>query len=284
MLFRILTLLLLCSLLAGTRLSASQERPRQQHKVPVAIEEGKVFEKDGRRLLYGGEDPSWNFDITDFSLDPAKLHHGLGREYSKALFEPRFVMADKANGWLAEDAKVLAVRIGQEVRVYPVNLLVQHKVVNDVVAGRPIMAAYCILADLGSVYDRAYYDCNFNFGCSGYTYASPEIWDGRDSFLLWDRETESLWLPATGLAVSGPMKGEAMKVLDEALWSQTTWGKVKALYPQAVVLDPEQSFEPPASWTKYDPEQIRAGHDRETAARNVPPRWGENTGLAGDKP
>jgi len=281
---RIPIFLVTAALLAGAGSSPAQRPDSQKPKPPVAIENGKVFEKDGRRLLYGGENASWNFDITDFSLDPAKLHHGLGREYSKALIAPEFVPASRTEGWLAGNARVLAVKVGEEVRVYPLNLLIQHKVVNDVVGGRPIMAAYCVLADLSSVYDRTYYGRPFTFGCSGYTYASPEIWDGRDSFLLWDRETESLWLPATGAAVSGQMKGEALKVLDEALWSQTTWGEVKELFPNAVVLTPNQTPDPPASWTKCNVAELRSGHPRESTARSVSPRWGGNKGLGGKKP
>jgi hypothetical protein len=35
-----------------------------------------------------------------------------------------------------------AVPPSEEIKVYPVSLLVRHEVVNDVVAGRPIFAAY----------------------------------------------------------------------------------------------------------------------------------------------
>ena len=63
--------------------------------------------------------------------------------------------------------------------------------VNDVVGGKPIMAAYCELADLGAIYDRVLDDKVYTFALSGYTYFDPEVWDGMDGFVLWDREPKA---------------------------------------------------------------------------------------------
>ena len=54
---------------------------------------------------------------------------------------PEFVAADKADG-VAEDDLVLGVASGSEARAYPVRALAYHHVVNDVVAGEPIVATY----------------------------------------------------------------------------------------------------------------------------------------------
>jgi len=145
---------------------------------------------------------------------------------------------------LAEEAKVLAVKIGEEIKVYPIDLLIRHEVVNDVMGGRQICASYCILADLWAVYDRSMYDTTFTFAVSGYTYFDPEYKDGRDAFVLWDRETESLWWPLENKAVSGPMIDKQMKPLEEKLWFQATWGELKSLHPDAVVLAPGQILGP----------------------------------------
>ena len=54
---------------------------------------------------------------------------------------PEFVAADKADGVAADDL-VLGVASGSEARAYPVRALAYHHVVNDVVAGEPIVATY----------------------------------------------------------------------------------------------------------------------------------------------
>jgi len=196
-----------------------------------------VIEKDdGTRLLWGGDDPSMHFDISTFRLEPANLRYGIGREAFPALIDPAFVSADDVGAWLNPEDRVLAVRIAQEVRVYPIELLTRHEVVNDVVAGVPIFAAYCVLADLGAVYKRRLGEHTLTFALSGYTYADPDVWEGRDAFVLWDRETESLWWPPIGKAVSGPLVDQPLKLLDPAHWSQTTWGEIRDQHPDAQVL------------------------------------------------
>ena len=194
--------------------SPAQEPDRKKRRPPVAVEHGKVFEKDGRRYLWGGKEESWHFDITTFRLDPSRLHHGKGREHFQSLIQPEFVTAKQADEWLEDDKRVLAVKIGKEVKAYPLDILLRHEVVNDIVGGRPILASYCILARFAAVYDRRLYDHDFTFGVSGYTYFDPDYQDGRDAFVLWDRETESLWWPVIGKAVSGPMIDRQMKFLN----------------------------------------------------------------------
>ena len=231
---------------------------------------------DGTRLLRGGDDPSMHFDITTFRLNPANLRYGLGREAFPALIEPTFISADEADASLNPEAPVLAVHIEDEVRVYPIELLTHHEVVNDVVAGVPIFAAYCVLADLGAVYDRRFGDQTLTFALSGYTYADAEVWDGRNAFVLWDRETESLWWPPIGKAVSGPLVDRPLRLLDEAHWSQTTWGEVVEQHPHARVLEPGQDFERPDEWPGLDsppPAPIADAADPPAIA----PRWGRNT-------
>jgi len=236
-----------------------------------------VIERDdGTRLLYGGEDDSMHFDIATFHLDPANLNYGLGREAFPALIEPEFVSAQEASQWLGRGDRVLAVRINDEVRAYPIDLLIRHEVVNDVVDGVPIFAAYCVLADLGAVYDRRLGDHTLTFGVSGYTYADPDVWDGMDAFVLWDRETESLWWPPIGKAVSGALVDQPLKLLDEAQWSQTRWGEVLEKHPDAMVLQRGQDFERPRQWTRLEqPPAASAAEPPETAT--IAPRWGQNS-------
>ena len=122
---------------------------------------------------------------------------------------------------------------------------------NDVLDGEPIMAAYCILADLGAIYKRTYGNKELTFALSGYTYFDKDVWNGLDGFVFWDRETESLWWPLIGKAVSGSLKGVKLLEMDKAHWEDTTWKKIKNKYPNAQVLISKQDFERPKTWKKY---------------------------------
>jgi hypothetical protein len=220
--------------------------------LPIAMERGKILERDGKVYLWGGKEPSWDFDASDLEFDLRRLHFGLGRENFPALFRPEFQSRLEADRWLPDTARVLVVDIQGDVRVYPHRLMLRHELVNDVVGGIPVFAAYCILSDLGAIYERTYGGHIFTFGLSGFTYYDPDVYGGRDGFILWDRDTESLWWPLIGKAVSGPMKGVPLKVYDESSWMSTHWSTVKARYEHPLVLAPGQELSPPPSWPKVD--------------------------------
>lgn len=62
----------------------------------------------------------------------------------------------------------------------------------------------------------------YTFAFSGYTYSDKEIWDGLNAFVLWDCDTESLWLPTIGKGVSGPMIDVPMQLTPAEFWTVTT--------------------------------------------------------------
>ena len=217
-------------------------------KRPVAIENGKFFEEDGKKMLYGGEDSNQHFDISGYALKDEQLHYGIGREAFPALLKPEFITVEEANKVWADSTRFLVAYAGDEVKAYSVPDLIRHEVVNDELNGQPIMAAYCILADLGAIYERNYGDTQLTFALSGYTYFDEEVWDGLDGFILWDRETESLWWPLIGKAVSGPLKDVKLLEMDNSQWKDVDWKYVKDNYPSAQVLKSGQDFERPTQW------------------------------------
>ncbi len=233
-----------------------------------------VFHRGFKRYLWGGEDPDSHFSISTFRLDTDRLHFGLGREHFHALIEPEFISITEADR--LDSDRVLLVSINGDSRIYPLTTLRRHEVVNDTVGGKPIFTAFCVLADLGAAYARTIGDHTFTFGVSGYTYDDPDIWGGSQAFILWDRDTESLWWPPIGKAVSGSMIDRPMRVLDEQFWSQTTFGEAVAQCPDAVVLKPDQSFNAPDSWPRYEPGDTLMRGDSD----GIAPFWGENSEIA----
>lgn len=219
---------------------------------PIALDNGKFFEKNGRKMLYGGKDSIQHFDITNNELKDEQFHYGIGRERFPALLEPEFTTIEAVDSlWEDHDRFILAYS-GDDVKAYSVKDLTHHEVVNDVLNGEPIMAVYCVLADLGAIYDRQYGDKELTFALSGYTYYDNEVWDGLDGFILWDRETESLWWPLIDRAVSGDLKGVELLEKDKANWKDTTWKFIKQNYPNAKILISGQDFDRPDSWEKIN--------------------------------
>jgi len=179
----------------------------------------------------------------------------------------------QADSIYPDSARFLLLTINDEIRAYGIDLLTHHEIVNDIVGGKPVMAAYCILADLGAIYDRTYGDKVFTYALSGYTYFDPEVWDGMDGFVFWDRETESTWWPLIGKAVSGSMIDTPLNVYNKENWSQTNWLYIKSNFPSAKVLKPGQEIDAPKSWEKFSNEDIRSIVNNKV---EIAPRWGEN--------
>lgn len=219
---------------------------------PSALKNGKFFESNGKKMLFGGEDESQHFDISDYSLKDEQFHYGIGREIFPALLKPEFISVEEADQSWTDSTRFLLAYSGNDVKAYSIKDLTHHEVVNDVLDGQPIMAAYCILADLGAIYKRNYGNEELTFALSGYTYFDKNVWNGLDGFVLWDRETESLWWPLIGKAVSGPLKEVKLLEMDKSKWEDVQWNYIKENYPNALVLKSGQDFERPAKWEKIE--------------------------------
>lgn len=253
----LLCLLIACQQQPTPAKEQASVTPKKQR--PVSYENGKFFEKDAIPMLYGGEQAHQHFDISNLELKKEQFHYGIGRERFPALLQPSFTSVAAADSLWKDEDRFLLAYAGDEVKAYAVEDLTRHEVVNDRLNGEPIMAVYCILADLGAIYSRQYGDQELTFALSGYTYFDEKVWDGLDGFVLWDRDTESLWWPLIGRAVSGPLKGVALLEKDKAHWEDTSWGHIKANYPQAQVLVSGQDYIRPTQWPQLkETEQLVA--------------------------
>jgi len=254
-----------------------------------------ITKERGRTYLWGGQQEHERFDITEFQLDPGRLNWGLGREYFSKLGEPAFDTVSIADESLDDSQLVLVVKIADQTKAYPLRAMIARELVNDFVGDRPIFVAYCPLAELAAAYDRRIDGRAHTFAPSGYTYNDPRFWDGREAFVLWDRETESLWWPPIGQAVSGTLNETPMVVLEQELWAQTTWDVVKRDYPDAMVLRrddaPPQAdvieegvqMEMQASARPPGPQLLRPSASRPNLVpaddKAIAPRWGKNSSL-----
>jgi hypothetical protein len=75
------------------------------------------------------------------------------------------------------------------------------------------------------VYGRRLDGETLSFGHEGILY--------ENSFVMYDRKTESLWVHVTGRAVWGPLKGKRLEFFPSTV---TTWQQWKGAHPQTLVL------------------------------------------------
>ncbi len=149
----------------------------------------------------------------EFRTDAAKtlirldelVRGGPPKDGIPALRAPKFESAESASAWLAPAEPVQVVRQAGEVRAYPLQILIWHELVNDVVGGRPILVSFCPLCNAAVVFDRSVDGAAVEFGVSGLLRNSDMI--------MFDRPTEPLWQQLTGEALVGEHAGGRLEIV-----------------------------------------------------------------------
>ena len=187
---------------------------------------------------------SWDTDILaeTFGYGPGdtgdvpyeEIQQGCGaRDCIPSIDRPKFVPAAEAD-FISDSDLVLAIRIGDDARAYPIAILNYHEIVNDTIGGRPIAVTYCPLCGSGMAFDRAPGGKITEFGVSGLL--------RNNDLILYDRASESLWQQITGEAFAGPQSGSRLEAVPVTL---TQWSRWKTAHPQTRVLSTDTGFAKP---------------------------------------
>jgi hypothetical protein len=192
----------------------------------------------------------WETDFAKHSVPLSEFQSGgPPRDGIPPVDDPRPTSQADADEWLSDREPVLTVEVGDEVRAYPLQILVWHEIVNDTLGGRPIAVTYCPLCNSSLVFDRRVGRRTLTFGTTGNLRNSDLV--------MWDRQTESWWQQLTAEAVVGELTGTRLKVLP----SQTlSWADFKRLYPDGDVLSRDTGVERDYGSNPY------AGYDQPDSA------------------
>ena len=145
------------------------------------------------------------FSLADASVPVAQLvAGGPPRDGIQSVDAPRFTNAEESRTVRA-GTPVIGVEVGGEARAYPVHLLEYHQIVNDDFSGRKVAVTYDPLSGTPVVFDATVEGDPLEFGVSGLLYES--------NFLLYDRESDSLWSQMLGRAIAGPKQGQELRRL-----------------------------------------------------------------------
>ena len=67
---------------------------------------------------------------------------------------PAYVAQEQAADWLGPTEPVILVRLGGEARIYPLQILTWHEIVNDTLGGVPVAVTFCPLCNSALAFDR----------------------------------------------------------------------------------------------------------------------------------
>jgi len=147
------------------------------------------------------------------------------RDAIPPLDHPAYESAEEADRWLDDGDVVLGYAAGGEAWAYPVRILNFHEIVNDVLAGEPVLVSYCPLCASGVVFDRRVEGRVLRFGNTSALYEADMV--------MVDDETDSYWWQVAGEAIVGPLTGTRLRILPA---TTTPWERWRALHPHTRVL------------------------------------------------
>jgi hypothetical protein len=147
-------------------------------------------------------------DFSQTSVDLGEIRSGgPGKDGIPAIDDPRFQSIQKVTEEKLYGAKepVIGLVLNGDARAYPLQILMWHEIVNDVVGGVPVTVTYCPLCNSAIVFDRRVAGRVLDFGVSGNLRKSDMV--------MYDRQTESWWQQFIGEGIVGQMTGAKLKIL-----------------------------------------------------------------------
>ena len=161
-----------------------------------------------------------------------------------ALDAPRFVAAEAAAVWLEPQEPVVLLRVGGAAKVYPLQILTWHEVVNDSLGGAPVAVTFCPLCYSAVAVDRR---VETDAGTRTLTFGVSGLLRHSD-LVMYDRQTETLWQQFTGEALVGDLVGTTLDVLPAQIVS---FAQARAAAPEAPVLSRETGHDRPYGENPY---------------------------------
>lgn len=189
----------------------------------------------------------WLTDFTRHSVSygeilPADISRvDISRDGIPPIYQPKFETVDQADGWLDDSDSLLFLRIGGQVRAYPLQILIWHEIVNDEIAGIPVLVTYSPPVNTAAAFERRLAGEVYTFGVSGLLRHS--------GLVMWDHETESLWQQATGEAIAGELTGQKLAFFPASI---VAWKEFSASFPDAEVLSRDTGYSRPYGENPYE--------------------------------
>lgn len=187
-----------------------------------------------------GAESEFNTDFSKHSVSYSEiLSGGPPKDGIPSIDAPQFIPVNEANAWLKDREPVVFVQVGDDARAYPIQILIWHEIVNDVVGGEPLLVSFCPLCNTAIAFKRT-------FNPSTGSKQSGQVLDfgttGRlrySNLIMYDRQSETWWQQATGDAIAGEHTGTQLEFYPASMIS---WADFKNLYPNGNVLSRETGY------------------------------------------
>jgi hypothetical protein len=179
-----------------------------------------------------GAEREFRTDFSRHSVDYSEiLSGGPPKDGIPAIDDPLFDTVAVVDKWLQPQEPVILVHIGDDARAYPLQVLVWHEIVNDVVSGVPVLVTFCPLCNTAIAFERTVDGRVLEFGTTGRLRYS--------NLILYDRQTETWWQQANGEAIAGELTGTTLDFVPAAI---IAWSEFKTSFPDGKVLSTDTGY------------------------------------------
>jgi hypothetical protein len=213
--------------------------PAADEPTPVVDQPTGVVESSTDELKFLPEEPAPSGAEREFSTDfnihtvpySEILSGGPPKDGIPAIDDPKFVTVEQADEWLQPQEPVILFEQNGDARAYPLQILMWHEIVNDVVGGDPVMVTFCPLCNTGIAFERTFEGQVLDFGTSGRLRFS--------NLIMYDRQTETWWQQASGTGIAGEFAGRQLTFLPASIIG---WADFKAAHPAGKVLSRDTGY------------------------------------------
>ncbi|MDR9418061.1 DUF3179 domain-containing protein [Gracilimonas sp.] len=193
-----------------------------------------TVESDNRRVVDDNDNNNNNNGDREWLIPQDEvIDGGPGQDGIPSIDNPKFINAFEAD-YVSDDRLVLGIKVGNEVRLYPHEVMDWHEIVNDQAGELHYSLTYCPLTGTGITYKREINNQVNEFGVSGLLF--------RNNLIMYDRNTGSRWSQMQMRSVNGELIGQEGELIQTI---QTDWKTWQKLYPDARVLSTETGFSRP---------------------------------------
>jgi hypothetical protein len=200
---------------------------------------------------------SYGFDLSNLAINQSTLvGSGNPRGFLPSLDDPRHLRGSEMIVYNSQNRpkfvvptdRVIGIVIDGVAHAWPLSMMNAHEVVNDTVAGRPVVATYSPLCDSAMVFDRTLGGSVRRFEVSGLLYDSnlafceklPPSADGTPA----PPSASTLFSQLEARAIAGPLAKDGVTLTPLPNVCITSWADWLARHPQTTV-------------TLRDPDMIR---------------------------
>ena len=125
---------------------------------------------------------------------------------------------------------VIGLVIDGQAKAYPIQLIGYHHQVVDTLGNTPVMVTYCTVCRTGRVYSPMVNGKQETFRLVGMDHFNA---------VFEDATTKSWWQQATGISITGPLKGYALKEFPSSQMTLDAWLRKN---PNSLVMKPDTLF------------------------------------------